>query len=36
VSIKIRCEIHKLTIPVWNKEELSEEWKESVLVPIYK
>ena len=33
---KIRCEIHKLTNSVWNKEELPEEWKESFIVPIYK
>jgi hypothetical protein len=32
----IRCEIHKLIISVWNKEELPEEWKESIIVPIYK
>jgi hypothetical protein len=32
----IRAEIHKLIISVWNKEELPEEWKESVIVPIYK
>jgi len=36
VSRKIRCEIHKITISVWNMEELSEVQKESVLVPIYK
>ena len=23
----IRCEIHKLIISIWNKEELPEEWK---------
>jgi hypothetical protein len=23
----IRCVIHKLTIFIWNKEELPEEWK---------
>ena len=28
--------IHKLTSSVWNKEELPEEWKESIIVPIYK
>jgi len=28
-------EIHKLT-SAWNKEDLSEEWKESIIVPIYK
>jgi hypothetical protein len=32
----IRSEIHKLIISLWNKEELPEEWKESVIVPIYK
>jgi hypothetical protein len=32
----IRCEIHKLIISVWNKEELPYEWKESIIVPIYK
>jgi hypothetical protein len=32
----IRSEIHKLIISIWNKEELFEEWKESVIVPIYK
>jgi hypothetical protein len=32
----IQSEIHKLIISVWNKEELPEEWKESVIVPVYK
>ena len=29
-------EIHKLIISIWNKEELPEEWKEPIIVPIYK
>ena len=33
---KNRGEIHKLIISIWNKEELPDEWKESILVPIYK
>ena len=33
---KIRHEIHKLIFSIWNKEELPEEWKESIIVPIYK
>jgi hypothetical protein len=32
----IRSEIHKLIISIWNREEFPEEWKESVIVPIYK
>ena len=29
-------EIHKLIISIWNKEELLDEWNESIIVPIYK
>jgi hypothetical protein len=29
----IHGEIHKLIISFWNKEELPEEWKESIIVP---
>ena len=32
----ICSEIQKLIISIWNKEELPEEWKESIIVPIYK
>ena len=32
----IRYQIHKLIVSIWNKEELSEEWKESIIVPIHK
>jgi hypothetical protein len=32
----IRSEIHKLINSIWNKEELPEQWKESIIVPIYK
>ena len=32
----IHCEIHKLIISIWNKEELPEDWKDSIIVPIYK
>ena len=28
--------IHKLIISIWNKEELPEEWKKSIIVPIHK
>jgi hypothetical protein len=31
---KIRPEINKLIISVWNKEKFHEEWKESINVPI--
>ena len=29
-------QIHKLIVSIWNKEELPEEWKESIIVPIHK
>jgi hypothetical protein len=28
--------LYRLNCFIWNKEELPEEWKESVIVPIYK
>jgi len=31
----ILYEIHKLIISIWNKEELPDEWKKSIIVPIY-
>ena len=31
----IRCAIHKLIIAILNKDELSGEWKESIIVPIH-
>jgi hypothetical protein len=32
----ICSEIHKLINSIWNKEELPEDWKELIIVPIYK
>jgi hypothetical protein len=32
----LRSESHKLINCIWNKEELPEKWKESIIVPIYK
>jgi hypothetical protein len=32
----LRSEIHKLINCIWNKEELPEQWKECIIVPIYK
>ena len=32
----IRCAIHKFIISIWNKEELPEEWKGSIILPIHK
>jgi len=31
----IRFEIHKLIISIWNKEEMPEDWKDSIIVPTY-
>ena len=36
VIFTIYLEIHKLIISVWKKENLPEEWKESIIVPIHK
>jgi hypothetical protein len=30
------CEIHRLINPIWNKEEVPQPWKESIISPIYK
>jgi hypothetical protein len=30
------CEIPKLINSIWNKEEFPEEWKKSIVLPIYK
>jgi hypothetical protein len=35
-STTIRFQIHKLIRSIWNKEELPEEWTESITVPIYE
>jgi hypothetical protein len=29
-------EIHRLICCIWNKEELPQQWKESIIVPIHK
>jgi hypothetical protein len=29
-------EIHRLICSIWNKEELPQQWKESMIVPIHK
>jgi hypothetical protein len=29
-------EIHKLICSIWNKDELPQQWKESVIIPIHK
>jgi hypothetical protein len=29
-------ELHRLICSIWNKEELPQQWKESIVVPIYK
>jgi hypothetical protein len=32
----LHSEIHRLFCSIWNKEELPQQWKESIIVPIYK
>jgi hypothetical protein len=35
-QIPTQTEIHKLINSIWNKKELSDQWKESIIVAIYK
>jgi hypothetical protein len=35
-SETLGSEIHRLICCIWNKEELPQQWKESIIVPIYK
>jgi hypothetical protein len=32
----LRLKIHKLIKSIWNKEELPDKWKESIIVPVHK
>jgi hypothetical protein len=32
----LQFEIHRLICSIWNKEELPQQWKESIIVPIHK
>jgi hypothetical protein len=32
----LRYEIYKLICSIWNKEELPQQWKESIIIPIHK
>jgi hypothetical protein len=32
----LRSEIHKLIISILKKEELPDQWKETVIVPVHK
>jgi len=34
-SRTLNSEIHKVIHSIWNKEELPEDWKESIIAPIY-
>jgi hypothetical protein len=32
----LHSEIHKLIHSIWNKEKFPQQWKEFIIVPIYK
>jgi len=32
----LSSEIHKIIYAIWNKEELPQLWKESIILPIYE
>jgi hypothetical protein len=34
-GITSRPQIHKFTNSIWNKEEMQQQWKESIIVPVY-
>ena len=36
VGRTIRPEVHEITNSIWNKEEMPEEWKESINLPVFK
>jgi len=33
---KFHSESHKRITSIWNKKELTKEWKQSIIIPIYK
>jgi hypothetical protein len=33
---RLCSEIHKIICSVWNKDELPQQWKESIIIPIHK
>jgi hypothetical protein len=35
-SVILLSEIHKLINSIWNKEELPDQWKECIIIPILK
>jgi hypothetical protein len=35
-GVNIFSKIHKLIHFIWNEEELPDQWKESIIVPVYK
>jgi hypothetical protein len=32
----LNSEIHRLICSIWNKEELPQQWKESIIIPVSK
>jgi hypothetical protein len=36
VGKTLRSEVQKFINSIWNKEELPDQWKESIIVPIHK
>jgi hypothetical protein len=32
----LRSKIHKLINSIWNKEELPDQWKQSIIIPVHK
>jgi hypothetical protein len=36
VGERLYSQIHRFTCFIWNKEELPQQWKEYIIVPMYK
>ena len=36
VAVKIACSLYKLSLQIWETEEIPKEWKDAIIVPFFK